>query len=88
MARKPNLNHLCLWGSTWYVHTTSHKHGNLGPRGQKSIFIRYSNESKGYVILGEHPDGSVIEIKSRDVDFLEGSFQEEEKWTETWSFTR
>ena len=46
----------------------------LGPRVQKCIFIRYSDELKGYVMLGEHLDGSVTEIESQDVDFLEGKF--------------
>ena len=49
----------------------------------KCIFIRYFDESKGYVLPGEHPDGNITEIKSQVVNFLEGSFQEEEKWIET-----
>ena len=71
---KPNFDHLSPWGSAGYVHTTSHKHGKLGPRVYKCIFIRYSYESKGYVMLGEHSDGSVTKIESRDVDFLEEEF--------------
>jgi len=34
------------------------------PRANKWTFIRYSNESKGYMMLGEHPDGTITEIKS------------------------
>ena len=73
-GRKPNLDRLCPWGLAGYAHTTSHRNGKLGPRAHKCIFIRYSDESKGYVILGKHPDGSVTEIESRDADFLEGEF--------------
>ncbi|OMO60028.1 Reverse transcriptase, RNA-dependent DNA polymerase [Corchorus capsularis] len=61
------------WGSTAYVHDTSHKDGKLGPRGKKSI-IRYSEHSKGYVFIGENSDGSVTELESRDATFLENDF--------------
>ena len=46
----------------------------LGPRGKKCIFIRYSKHSKGYVLIGEQPDGSMTELESRDVDFIESEF--------------
>ena len=71
---KPDLNNLLPWGSTGYVHNTSHRYGKLGPRGKKCIFIRYSEHSKGYVLIGEQPDGSVTELESRDVDFIESEF--------------
>ncbi|XP_028059899.1 uncharacterized protein LOC114263534 [Camellia sinensis] len=57
-----------------YIHNASQKFGKLGPTGKKYIFIRYSEHSKGYVFIGEHSDGSVIEIESQDVDFLEEDF--------------
>ena len=47
--KKPDLNNLQPWGSIGYVHNTSHRHGKLGPRGKKCIFIRYSKYSKGCV---------------------------------------
>ncbi|KAK2989911.1 hypothetical protein RJ640_001976 [Escallonia rubra] len=61
----------CLAG---YVHSTSHKYGKLGPRAKKSIFLKYSENSKGYVMYGEHPNGGRTEIESRDVDFIESHF--------------
>ncbi|CAL5374326.1 unnamed protein product [Camellia sinensis] len=73
-GKKPDLGNLRPWGSAAYIHNASHKFGKLGPRGKKCIFIRYSEHSKGYVFVGEHPDGSVTEIESRDVDFLEEDF--------------
>jgi len=73
-SKKPDLSNLRPWGSIGYVHNTSHKHGKLGPRGKKCIFIRYSEHSKGYVLIGEQPDGSVTELESRDVDFIESEF--------------
>ncbi|KAK2973395.1 hypothetical protein RJ640_024823 [Escallonia rubra] len=34
----------------------------------------YSENSKGYVMYGEHPNGGRTEIESRDVDFIESDF--------------
>jgi hypothetical protein len=73
-GKKPDLSNLCSWGCACYVHNATHKHGKLGLRANKCIFIRYSNESKGYVMLGEHPNGGVTEIVSRDVKFMENDF--------------
>ena len=68
------MNNLWSWGSIGYVHNTSHRHGKLGRRGKKCIFIRYSEHSKGYVLIGEQLDESVTELESRDVDFIESEF--------------
>uniref|UniRef100_A0A2N9FG52 Integrase catalytic domain-containing protein n=1 Tax=Fagus sylvatica TaxID=28930 RepID=A0A2N9FG52_FAGSY len=73
-GKKPDLSNLRPWGCAGYVHNTTHKHGKLGPRANKCVFIRYSDESKGRVMLGEHPDGGVTEIVSRDVEFMENDF--------------
>uniref|UniRef100_A0A2N9HH17 Integrase catalytic domain-containing protein n=1 Tax=Fagus sylvatica TaxID=28930 RepID=A0A2N9HH17_FAGSY len=73
-GKKPNLEHLSLWGSVGFVHSTTHKYGKLGPRARKHIFIRYSDSSKGYVMYGEHPNGGMTEIESRDIDFIETDF--------------
>ncbi|KAI3461729.1 hypothetical protein Pfo_018392, partial [Paulownia fortunei] len=73
-GRKPSLEGLRLWGSGGFVHNTSHKHGKLGPRAVKHIFIRYCDHSKGYVMYGEHPDGGMTEIESHDVNFLDEVF--------------
>ena len=73
-GKKPDLNNLWPWGSTGYVHNTSHRYGKLGLREKKCIFIRYSKHSKGYVLIGEQPDGSVTELESRDVDFIKCEF--------------
>ena len=74
ISKKTYLNNLRQWGSTGYVHNTSHKYGKLKPRGKKCIFIRYSKHSKGYVLIGEQPNGSMTELESRDVDFIESEF--------------
>ena len=38
------------------------------------VFIRYPAHAKGYVMYGEHPNGGLTEIESRNVDFLEDEF--------------
>jgi len=56
------------------VHNPTRKHGKLGPKATKMVFIRYSEHSKGYVMYGEHPDGGMKKVDSRNVDFLEDEF--------------
>ena len=73
-SKRPDLSHLRAWGCAAYVHDSSHRYGKLGPRGKKRIFIRYSEHSKGYVFIGEHTDGGITEIESRDMTFLENDF--------------
>ena len=57
--------------SAGYAYNPTHKHRKLGPRATKMVFIRYPVQSKGYVMYGEHPNGGMTEIDSRNVDFLE-----------------
>ena len=73
-GRKPNLEYLHPWGCMAFIHDPSHKHGKLGPRGRKCIFIRYCEFSKGHVFIGEDLTGTVTEIESRDSTFLENEF--------------
>ena len=71
--RRPDLSYIRPWRAADYVHSNPHAYEKLDPRANKCIFIRYSDESKGYVMLGEQPDEIITEIESRDV-FLEGEF--------------
>ena len=80
--RKPDLSFLRPWGCVAYLHNSSHKYEKLGLRGKKSIFIRYSEQSKGYVFIGEQESGSVIEFESRDVTFLEKDFPKQRQISE------
>ena len=84
-GRKPDLSFLRPWGCAAYTHETSHKYGKLGPRGKKSIFIRYSEHSKGYVFIGEQESGSITEFESRDVTFLENDFPKKGEIGEDYS---
>ena len=71
---KSDLSNLWSWGSAAYVHNPSHKYEKLGLKGRICIFIRYNEHSKRYAFIGEHEDKTVIELKSRDVSFLEDDF--------------
>ena len=73
-SRKPSLEHLLPWGSASYVHNPTHKYRKLGPRATKMVFIQYPEHSKRYVMYGEHPNGGMTEVDSRNVEFLEDEF--------------
>lgn len=57
-----------------YIEDRYGEFGKLSPKGKKSIFTRYSECSKRYVFIDELEDGSITEIVSRDVKFLENDF--------------
>ena len=57
-----------------YIKDCFGEFGNVSPKGEKCIFIRCSECSKGCVFIDELEDGSIIEIVSRDVNFLENDF--------------
>ena len=73
-SQKPNISHLRPWDCTAYVHNTFSKYGKLGPRGKKSIFVRYPEVSKRYIFTGEHENGTVTKFESRDIVFIENEF--------------
>ena len=52
----------------------SHKYGKLGIKERKCVFVRYNKHFKGYVCIGEHGDGTITELESRDVTFLKDDF--------------
>ncbi|KAK2986482.1 hypothetical protein RJ640_001005 [Escallonia rubra] len=52
--------------------TSAPKEGKIKKR--KGVRAIYSENSKGYVMYGEHPNGGRTEIESRDVDFIESDF--------------
>jgi len=57
-----------------YVHNPTHEHGKLGRRATKMVFIRHPKHSKEYVMFGEHPNGGMTKMDSRNVDLLEDEF--------------
>ena len=69
-GKKPEVNHLRIFGCPVYIHITKEKRTKLDPSGKKGIFVGYSEISKAYRIyfLGFKN----IDI-SRDVTFDEDS---------------
>ena len=69
-GRKPNLNHLRVFGCAAYVHT---REGKLEPRSLKCVFLGYHDGTKGYRLWKRNTPGVRI-IISRDVVFNELTF--------------
>ena len=70
-GRKPNLEHLRVWGCVAYYQTPDPKRSKLGARAMKGIFIGYAQNSKAYRIL-DSESGTVVE--SIQVEFFEEKF--------------
>jgi len=66
--------HIYAHGVWLVIYTITHKHGTLGPRATKMVFIRYPEYSRGYVMYGKHHTSGMTEVDSRNVDFLEDEF--------------
>ncbi|KAI3815113.1 hypothetical protein L1987_14769 [Smallanthus sonchifolius] len=75
-GRKPNLEHLRVWGCVAYYRTPDPKRSKLGARAMKSVFIGYAHNSKAYRLL-DNESGTVIE--SRDVEFFENKFSRDDE---------
>lgn len=65
------MAHLILWESAACLHTASQPHEKLHPKRKKSMFKRYLEGSKCYIILGERANSGLTEIEPHYVDFLE-----------------
>lgn len=50
------------WGFSTYTHDLSHKYGKLGPRGTKSMFVRYFETFKGYMFIGKHENKRLLNM--------------------------
>lgn len=66
--------HCWLLRSAVYVHNPLYTHEKMGTKGKIYIFIRYFEYSKEYVLIGEYDDGTIVELESWDVIFLENKF--------------
>lgn len=69
--RKPNLMYLRVWGCIAFYRVHDPKSSKLGPRGIKSVFVGYAENSKAYRLL--NLDSNVV-VESRDVEFIENKF--------------
>ena len=67
-GKKPEANHLRIFGCPVYIHIPKEKKTKLDPSGKKGIFVGYSESSKAYRIYFR--GYKKIDI-SRDVTFDE-----------------
>jgi hypothetical protein len=65
---KPDVSHLCVFGSIAWAHISDEKRKSLQPKSAKCIFVGYSEDVKGYIILQPHCNEIIIR---RDVKFDE-----------------
>ncbi|KAL4123352.1 hypothetical protein QTP88_015548 [Uroleucon formosanum] len=67
--KTPDISHLKIFGGEVYAHISKEKRRKWDQKGRKGIFVRYSEETKGYRICF---DGREISL-SRDVIFKEST---------------
>ncbi|KAG6509698.1 hypothetical protein ZIOFF_027698 [Zingiber officinale] len=85
--RKPVVNHLKVFGCIGYALTPYQGREKFDEKGEKLIFIGYSDESKGYRLYNPNIDKLVL---SRDVIFDEHTawkWQEESSMTQMFQYT-
>ena len=69
---KPNVSHFKVFGCKAFVHVPDQKRKKLDKKSMQCIFVGYPNGSKGYKLY--NPETRKM-IRSRDVIFVENSFQ-------------
>jgi hypothetical protein len=67
-GKKPNVEHLRIFGCPVYIHIPKDKRKKLEPSGKKGIFVGYNESSKAYRIY--IPEQHKVEV-NRDVTFNE-----------------
>ena len=60
-----------MWGCLAFYKVPDRKRTKLGPRGIKSVFVGYAENSKAYRLLDL---SSNVIVESRDVEFIENKF--------------
>ena len=65
---KPDVGHLRVFGSIAWAHIPDEKRKALQPKSEKCIFVGYSEDAKGYILLQSHCNEIIIR---RDVKFDE-----------------
>jgi hypothetical protein len=82
--QKPMVNQFKVFGCIAYAHIPSQEREKFDEKGEKYIFIRYSDESKGFRLLNPKSNKLVV---SRDVIFDEmESWQWEDNLQESRNF--
>jgi hypothetical protein len=65
---KPYVSHFCVFGSEAWAHILDEKRKTFKPKSEKFIFVGYSEDVKGYILLQPHSNEIIIR---RDVNFDE-----------------
>jgi hypothetical protein len=65
---KPDASHFCVFGSITWVHIPDEKRKAFQPKSEKCVFVGYSEDVKGYIILQSHCNEIILR---RDVKFDE-----------------
>jgi len=65
---KPNVSHFRVFGSIAWAHIPDEKRKALQPKSEKCIFVGYSEDVKGYILLQSHCNEIIL---TRDVKFDE-----------------
>jgi hypothetical protein len=65
---KPDVRHFCVFGSISWAHIPDEKRKASQPKSEKCIFVGYSEDFKGYILLQSHCNEIIIR---RDVKFDE-----------------
>ncbi|KAK2577558.1 hypothetical protein KPH14_012893, partial [Odynerus spinipes] len=79
--RKPNLNHLKIFGCRAFVHIPKVQRQKLESKSKEYIFVGYCTDTKGYKLADPKNPRNVI--KARDVIFIEDKIKEEETSNES-----
>ena len=69
---KPDVSHLKVFGCNAFVHVPDQKRSNLDKKSMHCVFVGYPFDCKGYKLY--NPETKQM-IRSRDVIFLENSFE-------------
>jgi hypothetical protein len=65
---KPDVSHFHVFGSIAWAHIPDEKQKELQPKSEKCIFVGYSEDVKGYILLQPHCNEIILR---RDVKFDE-----------------
>lgn len=70
-GRKPNLNYFRVWGCISYYKVPESNKTKLGPKGIRSVFVGYAQNSKAYRLLDLKTN---VIVESIHVEFFENKF--------------
>eukprot|EP00253_Pinus_taeda_P028634 PITA_28634 len=76
---KQDLSHFFVFGSESWFHIPDEKHKALEPKSEKCIFVGYSKDVKGYILI---PLKSKNVIIRRDVKFAENLSTYDPSWVD------